>query len=283
MIKNILKQLLIFLLVAPLIYSCDGLFGDEEDDEPEVEVNSYSIIPSSSDSRTNVWQGCVEIDQREVTISLWDHGQIDGDIVSFYVNGKEVVSNLTLDGPSNKYTFTRTLEYNGFNYVRLKAHNLGDISPNTATVSIDGTEFVLESDLSNNGCFDIVVPGYGVSCSDSGSGSGSGSGTGTTGTGTGSGTGTGTGSGSTTQYGEVSFYTTKDHGCGNITVQISGQGSKTLTQYFYSDINECAVDGAVTWSLTPGSYTYSASCDGYTWGPATITITGNGCLKYKLS
>ena len=123
--------------------------------------NIASIIPQSFNGRDNVDLGTVYINNTNVNISIWDHGQIDGDIVSIYVNGKLVVDEEVLDGPDFPITFSTDLEYSGYNYVLLYAHNEGFIPPNTCTLSIEDGEvnerFVLESNLSRNGAVNIVV------------------------------------------------------------------------------------------------------------------------------
>lgn len=155
-----MKKIKLTLLLLTCILSFIGC----EDNEPDVLVNSSSIIPSTTEGRTNVNQGCVETDSRIITVSLWDHGTVDGDIVSLFINDRKVVNEITLDGPNNKYNIDLTLENNGYNYISLYAHNLGDISPNTAAISINGEEFSLESNLNRNGAFDVIVTGFDVTC-----------------------------------------------------------------------------------------------------------------------
>ena len=89
--------------------------------------------------------------------------------------------------------------------------------------------------------------------------------------------GGGTGSGT----GEVMFWTRSDLGCGNITVTISGQ-SKTMTSYFTSGAPSCGTSGAATFELPEGTYSYSASCNNYHWGPSNVTVTENGCFRMEL-
>jgi len=149
--KNILLILLAFTS-ALMVTSCQ---------KDKVIENETSIIPDEFEGRPNEVIGELEIDSREVTISLWDHGQIDGDIVSIYVNGELVAEEITLDGPFDKYVFDTELEYNGYNYILMFAHNTGWVSPNTAAISIDDgsdlKEFEVESSLTRNGTWDIVV------------------------------------------------------------------------------------------------------------------------------
>jgi len=148
--KNTILILLAF--IAVMMTACQ---------KDEVIKNETSIIPAEFNDRENEVIGELEIDSRDVTISLWDHGMVDGDIVSIYVNGKLAAEEITLEGPSKKYVFDTELEYNGYNYILMYAHNTGAVYPNTAAISIDdGTalkEFEVESSLSTNGTWDIVV------------------------------------------------------------------------------------------------------------------------------
>lgn len=151
------KTIFYVLLVCTFIYSCD-------EDDPMVEVNETSVIPTTTSGRPNVYLGCMEISSRITTIEVWDHGQIDNDIVSIIANGDIVVNERVLDGPSNPISVQYDFASNGYNYVTLFAHNLGDIAPNTCTIAINGVEFVLEANLDANGSIDVIVGGFGVSC-----------------------------------------------------------------------------------------------------------------------
>lgn len=129
--------------------------------EKEYIRNDFSIIPSSSLGRDNIDLGTIFISNNNVTIDVWDHGLIDGDIVSIYVNGKLYIDEVELDDYQNKISFNVNLDYKGYNYVLLYAHNEGSISPNTCAINIsDGVEsesFILESNLLSNGAVNVVV------------------------------------------------------------------------------------------------------------------------------
>lgn len=146
------KLIFQFLLSSMVLVSCLPV---------EKPRNEASIIPESFNGRDNVDLGTVNIKNTNVTISVWDHGQIDGDIVSIYVNGKLFIDQEVLDGPNLPITFSTDLEFSGYNYVLLYAHNEGSIPPNTCTISIDdgevNEEFVLRSNLLSNGAVNIVV------------------------------------------------------------------------------------------------------------------------------
>ncbi|WP_298550801.1 hypothetical protein [uncultured Algibacter sp.] len=153
-----IQQTLTLLLIATLIFSCS------EEEEPEVIVNETSVIPVTDLGRTNTLLGCVEITTRDTKIEVWDHGKIDNDIVSIIANGETIINEQILDGPFNPIETNYNFDSNGFNYVTLYAHNLGDIAPNTCTIAINGVEFILEANLDANGSIDVIVGGFGVSC-----------------------------------------------------------------------------------------------------------------------
>ncbi|MCZ4317965.1 hypothetical protein O4H26_03085 [Aequorivita viscosa] len=265
---------LTYLLPFLLAFSFFFLISCEKDEEPDpeeetIEVNETSIIPSSNFGRPNNYLGCIEITSRITTISVWDHGTVDGDIVSIVANGNVIIDEQTLNGPNSPISVDYDFGYNGFNYITLYAHNLGDIPPNTCTVAINGVEFVLEANLDANGSVDVIVNGYGVDCSDAGSGGG---------------TGGGGGSGGGSNKGDVKFWINNDFGCGPITVNLSGVGSSDITGYYYAGTPDCTADGigGNFNDLTPGTYNYSASCQGYTWD-GTVTVTEDSCYRMQLT
>jgi hypothetical protein len=263
--KKIKFLLPLVLLFSILLVSCDK---EESDPEPEIEVNTTSIIPSSYMARPNNYLGCIEISSRITNIQVWDHGTVDGDIVSIIANGNTIIDQQTLNGPSNPISVDYDFGYNGFNYVTLYAHNLGDIPPNTCTIAINGVEFILEANLDANGAIDVIVGGYGVDCSDATGGNGGGGGGGGTG-----------GSGK----GDVIFWTAQDFGCGQISVNLSNVGSSTITGY-YGGTPDCTLTnyGGNFNDLPEGTYNYSASCQGYNWN-GTINITEDSCLRFQLT
>ncbi|MDX1902639.1 MAG: hypothetical protein SFU27_00660 [Thermonemataceae bacterium] len=241
----------------------------KKEEEPKPTVNTTSIAPASSNGRDNINLGCVSISNRNVTISVWDNGAIDGDIVSVYVNGKLVIDEVEMDGPSNKYSVDVALDYEGFNYVLLYAHNEGTYSPNTASLSIDDgvspRTFELSSDLNTNGYVDLLVNGsqHNLTCSNGGGGNNNGG-----------------GGNNNSTIGSATFWTQTDLGCGSITVSCGGT-TQTITSYYSSGNPGCSASGCANFSLAPGTYNYSASCSSYTWD-GTITVTAGNCSTMRL-
>ena len=151
-------------LFIPILFLFSTFFISCKKEDAEVEVNHTSIIQTSTFDRPNIRLGCLEISSRTVTIEAWDHGQIDGDIVSIIANGDVIINEQTLDGPGNKISVDYEFNYNGYNYLTLYAHNEGTISPNTCAISINGVEYILRANLLSNGSIDVVVNGFGVEC-----------------------------------------------------------------------------------------------------------------------
>lgn len=94
---------------------------------------------SSGGERTGVSRGSngnlqnVTVSQENVTLTFWDHGKEDGDIITLYLNGKVIKANIKLT--KNKKSFPVTLNP-GRNIFEVEAVNEGSLPPNTATVSI---------------------------------------------------------------------------------------------------------------------------------------------------
>jgi hypothetical protein len=128
------------------------------DVEDEDEGSSTPTTPSTLAGRPVEVQGTVDVASRNVVFNVWDSSQIDGDIITLYVNGSPVLQNYTLTGSKRGIPFTLDP---GYNYVLLYAHNEGSVSPNTAAVSIvesgNETTLVLSADLRTNGAYNIRV------------------------------------------------------------------------------------------------------------------------------
>lgn len=264
--KNRYFLLMLSIFLGSFMISCEKEEEPEEQEE-QIEVNEVSIIPSSTAGRPNQNLGCIEISSRITTIEVWDHGQIDGDIVSIIANGATLIDQQVLDGPNTPIRVDYDFGFNGFNYVTLFAHNLGSIAPNTCTIAINGVEFILEANLDTNGSIDVIVSGYGVDCSSSGGGNGGGNG--------------GGGNGATT--GDLIFYTSSDLGCGPINVNLNGVGSSTITGFYSGSAPDCSNSsaGGNFNDLSPGTYSFTASCSNLNWN-GTVTIQQGVCTQQEL-
>ena len=91
-----------------------------------------------------------------------------------------------------------------------------------------------------------------------------------------------TSSGGGTTTGQGMFWTAFDRGCGNITVVCNGI-SKIISGYSTTGVPACGTAGCATFDLSPGTYSYSASCTGGWNASGTITITAGGCTRIQFT
>lgn len=270
---------IIIPILALLLAGCESEESTPVVTPAAVSVNTSSIAPSSTSGRTNNYLGCIETSSRSLTYQVWDHGIVDGDIVSLIANGTPVLSNYTLTGTPK--TGSITLPHNGFNYLVYFAHNLGDVAPNTAALKLGGNEqYTLEANLQTNGYVDIVVTGFGATCPNSGS-----SGSGGSGGGGSSGGSSGGGSCPAGSSGQLTVYS--DAGTeGDITVKVDGSTIGTLTQYFPSGSPTCGsttTAGYITRSLSAGSHQLNATAQSGSAWSGSFDITSCDCLTFRLN
>lgn len=86
--------------------------------------------------------------------------------------------------------------------------------------------------------------------------------------------------GDSVQNGQVSFWVGRDFGCGAMLVNVEGKVSN-ITSYHANGIPNCTQPGTATFTLAPGNYAYTASCNNLQWS-GNFNITNNGCLRYEL-
>ncbi len=89
--------------------------------------------PTTTVSGTSKDLTDVTVNRQDVTITVWDHGTEDGDIINIYLNGKILKSRLKL---TNKKQSFRVQLNAGQNRFEVEAVNEGSQAPNTATVEI---------------------------------------------------------------------------------------------------------------------------------------------------
>ena len=115
---------------------------------------------------TNVFQGRkisyvkeLSFANENITVSLWDHGRQDGDVVSIYLNGETIISKYLLTYQRKKVNFK--LDLNKTNELFIYAHNLGSAPPNTVSIELtDGNtseKIILNSDLKSCEAVQIKV------------------------------------------------------------------------------------------------------------------------------
>jgi hypothetical protein len=101
----------------------------------------------------------IQIENETFTVTLYDNGEVDGDIVSVFYNGKLILANKMLSEKPITLTLDATTG-NAINELTMYAENLGEIAPNTALMVVnDGEkryEVRISSDLKNSGTIHFI-------------------------------------------------------------------------------------------------------------------------------
>ena len=94
----------------------------------------------------------LEVRNKTVRIRVWDNGTVDGDVVSIFLNGEQIVKNYRVT--RQKHETIVKLD-KPTNFIILHALNLGSISLNTVAASVDdGFEeqvVIISSNLDKSG------------------------------------------------------------------------------------------------------------------------------------
>ena len=128
---------------------------------PEIkkgENSEIKAIPGFEKRKSDLLK-TIQIENETFTVDLYDNGEVDGDSVSVFYNGKLILSHkklsekpisLTLDASTGK----------SVNELTMYAENLGEIPPNTALMVVrDGDkryEVRISSDYKNSGTIHFV-------------------------------------------------------------------------------------------------------------------------------
>lgn len=90
-------------------------------------------IPEAVNNRNVVvHEQSIVIDKQEFTLQIFDHKEIDGDIISINYNGKWIIEKQELK--RKPFKFKVKLNPQGENYLLLHAENMGKTPPNTAAI-----------------------------------------------------------------------------------------------------------------------------------------------------
>jgi len=113
------------------------------------------IAPSTRfEKRTNTVLKTIEIQSESVVIDLYDNGEVDGDSISLFFNGKLVIARKKLTTQPIRLRIPQE-ELEAENELVMYAENLGVIPPNTALMVVtDGNkryEVRITSDLQKSG------------------------------------------------------------------------------------------------------------------------------------
>ncbi len=130
-----------------------------KDTVPQMLVADNHEIPEDINGREISKEGEFMFRGEKLTITVWDNRTTDGDIISLYLNNKNILKEFTIS--KNRLDVEVAVEEGVEYYLTLYAHNLGDIPPNTVAMYIsDGLRkkfITLTSDLEKCGAIKIKI------------------------------------------------------------------------------------------------------------------------------
>ena len=92
-------------------------------------------IPTTTRSRENHLVRTVTVDHEDISVRLYDNGEIDGDTISVYLDGKPIISNKGLS--TQPITVNLKMDENNSDHVLVMvAENMGRIPPNTSLMIV---------------------------------------------------------------------------------------------------------------------------------------------------
>lgn len=141
---------------------------DSQLQQPQIATIKTPVAPPTIiagnryEKRNNTVIKTIEIENDKVKVDLYDNGEIDGDSISLFLNGKLLASRKKLTAQPLSFILSKDeLEEN--NDLVMYAENLGTIPPNTALMIVtDGNkryEVRITSDLQKSGTIKFVKKG----------------------------------------------------------------------------------------------------------------------------
>ncbi len=132
---------------------------------PKQEPEEKKPVDSKFEKRNSDVLKTIEIDNKTFTVDLYDNGEIDGDSISLFFNGKLILSHKRLSDKALSLKLNVD-ESRDLNELVMYAENLGTIPPNTALMVVhDGDnryEVRISSDLQKSGVIRFIhKPGKG--------------------------------------------------------------------------------------------------------------------------
>lgn len=134
--------------------------GDQDSDkQPQVNKDNNSKIDLSFEKRNNTLLKTIEIANDKFKVDLYDNGEIDGDSISLFFNGKLLLYHKRLSDKAISLELTVDPKTD-VNELIMYAENLGSIPPNTALMVVtDGDkryEVRIASDLEKSGSIRFI-------------------------------------------------------------------------------------------------------------------------------
>ncbi len=119
--------------------------------------NSIKPIRNNYAGRNVRYVKKLNVSSEYISIEIYDHGIVDGDIVSIYLNGIDIIKNYHLTHLTKRINIK--LNKNIRNDLFLFAHNVGSRPPNTVAIRIIDDNKTSETVLNSNmqSCEAIII------------------------------------------------------------------------------------------------------------------------------
>jgi len=96
-------------------------------------------VPTTTRSRENELVKTVTVNNQQISVRLYDNGEIDGDTISVYLDGKPIISNKGLS--TQPITVNLNMDQDNPDHVLVMvAENMGRIPPNTSLMIVQDGE-----------------------------------------------------------------------------------------------------------------------------------------------
>ena len=158
--NNTVKQVVPVLpLVRDNTIIDEGIKKQNYPELEKIDIQSKVSTVNNYEKRNNTLLKTIEIQNHTFRVDLYDNGEIDGDSISLFFNGKLLLQHQRLTEKAISLTL-RADEKKDVNELIMYAENLGTIPPNTALMVVtDGTkryEVFISSDLEKSGAIRFI-------------------------------------------------------------------------------------------------------------------------------
>ena len=132
----------------------------------EMNIETETVEEGNSDllveevinkNRKLITKETIHVPKDSILLQIWDSNRVDGDIISLELNGVNILKEHSLTSIPKSIKISLAA---GENIITMIAHNLGDIPPNTAAISVE-REFgfktiILKSDMGQSESIKII-------------------------------------------------------------------------------------------------------------------------------
>jgi hypothetical protein len=147
----------------------DVVMKDEEEEIEKTIITKDTIAAAATPGtdeitqqftqRAKIFTKEIAVENTRLRVEIYDNGEVDGDVVSLYLNNKKILPSSGLTHKAIRFTIDLDLSLE-YNELSMFAENLGRIPPNTAALILyDGTikyQTLLSSDLSKSATIKLV-------------------------------------------------------------------------------------------------------------------------------